>query len=146
MSELNGGGLRHYSELGFGESLSKIARHELALLCLKAVRDELDHKPIQNKSRGRGRPKSQIGVLALRMGVHPDSVKRWMRLKEVQASDMNTEKLATMAFKYSPEKVVQILKEDIARRQETMDVWLTETEASNPIRPYAENTDCEEGA
>ena len=102
MSELNGGGLRDYSELGFGESLSKISRHELATLCLKGIQDELDHKPIPNKSRGRGRPPSPVGVLAQRMKVHPDSVRRWMDLGEIQASDYNATRLAEMAFKYSP--------------------------------------------
>ncbi|GAF85648.1 unnamed protein product, partial [marine sediment metagenome] len=77
--------LRDYSELGFGESLSKIARHELATLCLKGIQDELDREPILNKPMGRGRPPSPVGVLAQRMEVHPDSVRRWMDLREIQA-------------------------------------------------------------
>lgn len=129
MSELNGRGIRGYSALSFGESLSKIARHKIALLCIQAIRDELDHNPMRGKGRGRGRPHSSMGILAIKMAVHIDSVKRWMDLGEIQASDYNATRLAEMAFKYSPEGVVQILQEDIARRRETMDGWLKEAEA-----------------
>lgn len=132
------------NSLTFGESLSKIARHELAALCLRALGDELSRKPIPNKSRGRGRPPSLIGVLALRMEVHPDSVRRWMDLREIQASDYNSEKLAVMAVKFSPGGVARILQEDLDRYRETMAGWLKRVAPNNTVSPYAENTEDEE--
>lgn len=140
MSELNGRGVRDYSELSFGESLSKVARHQLACLCIKSIRDELGHNPKRGKGKGRGRPHSPMGILAIKMAVHIDSVKRWMDLEEIQASDYNATRLAEMAFKYSPEGVVRILQEDIARRRETMNKWLTEAQSNNPASPYMVNS------
>ena len=127
------------STLAFGESLSKVARHELAALCLRAIGEELSHKPIPTKSKGRGRPPSPVGVLAQRMEVHPDSVRRWMDLKEVQASDHNSEKLAKMAYRYSPEGVAQILKDDIERYKTTMEDWLKKAESNYGASPYVKN-------
>ena len=132
------------NSLTFGESLSKVARHELAALCLRAIGDELSRKPIPNKSRGRGRPPSPIGVLALRMEVHPDSVRRWMDLREIQASDYNSEKLATMAVKFSPEEVARILQEDLDRYRETMAGWLKRVAPNKTVSPCVENTAVEE--
>lgn len=140
MNELNGKGLPQYSELGFGEALSKVARHELAILCLEGIRLELSNRPIRVKSRGRGRPPSPIGILALRMGVHPDSVRRWTALREVQASDYNSEKLAIMAYKYSPEGVARILRKDVGRYRETMEAWLRQAEANYAVSPYPINS------
>ncbi len=139
MSEITGMGLPQYSEMRFGESLSKVARHQLALLCLGAIRDELDRKPVRGKSRGRGRPPSPVGILAHRMRVHPDSVKRWTSLKEVQASDRNAEKLAEMAFWYSPEGVAQILREDMERYGAIMEGWLSRAEANYGASLYGLN-------
>lgn len=146
MSELNGRGLRHHSELGFGESLSKLARHELAILCLEGLRLELSREPLSNKSRGRGRPTSAIGVLAQRMAVHYDSVRRWTNIQEVQSSDYNAERLAEIAYHYNPKKVERILSEDISRRRETMDKWLREAESNYSVNPYVENIGVKEVA
>ena len=146
MSELNSRGLRHYSELGFGESLSKFARHQLALVCLKAIRDELDQNLLMSKRRGRGRPTSPMGILSIRMNVHIDSVKRWTNLKEIQANDYNAERLAKMVYAFDPAGVAQILQEDIERRRETMDEWLKEAESNYGVSPYVKNTEVEEGA
>ena len=146
MTDLPRKGLPQYSELGFGESLSKVARHELAILCLEGIRLELSRKPIPNKSKGRGRPPSPVGVLAQRMEVHPDSVRRWMDLREIQASDYNSEKLAVMAVKFNLEGVTRILQEDLDRYQETMAGWLKRAASNNTVSPYAENTEVEEGA
>ena len=145
VSHLSSKGLPPYSELGFGESLSKLCRHELCILVLEEIRLELSREPIPNKSRGRGRPKSPIGVLAQRMSVHNDSVRRWANIQEVQASDFNSEKLAIMAFKYSPEKVAKILMEDLDRRRMAMERWLKEADSKYRASPYAENIDVEEG-
>ncbi len=112
------------NSLTFGESLSKVARHELAALCLRAIGDELNRKPIPNKSRGRGRPPSPISVLALRMEVHPDSVRRWMDLREIQASDYNSEKLARFALTYNREETVKILRHDLERHREAIEGWV----------------------
>ena len=136
---LSGKGLPPYSELGFGESLSKVARHQLTLLCLRGIEQEYRNKPIPNKSRGCGRPTSPMGILAKLMGVSPDSVRRWMDLKEVQASDHNSEKLAEMAYRYSPEGVAQILKDDIEQYKTTMEAWLKKAEAKYSASPHVKN-------
>ncbi len=128
-----------YSKLTFGESLSKITRPEFTIICLEGIQDELDHKPIPNKSRGRGRPTSPVGILAQRMEVHPDSVRRWTDLREVQASDHNATRLAEMAFKYRPQKLAKILRADIDRRRMAMDIWLKDVDANKPVSPYVEN-------
>lgn len=139
-------GLPTYSELGFGESLSKFARHQLALVCLEAIRDELDQNLLMSKRRGRGRPTSPMGILSIEMNVHIDSVKRWTNLKEIQANDYNAERLAKRAFKYNPQEVVRILQADIARRREIMDKWLKEAESNYGVSPYVKNTEGKEGA
>ncbi len=137
--------IRDYS-LSLGESLTKFGRHKLCLLCLEAIGDELNRTPIPNKSRGRGRPPSPVGVLAQRMEVHPDSVRRWMDLREIQASDYNSEKLAVMAVKFNPEEVSRILREDLDRYRETMEGWLKRIVPNNTVSPCVENTEIEEAA
>ena len=139
MSEISHRGLRHYSELVFGESLSKVCRHEIAMLVLEEIRLELNRKPAPNKSKGRGRPTSPVGILAQRMEVHPDSVRRWTDIREVQASDYNATKLAEMAYKYSPQKLAKILRADINRRREAMDSWLRQADSKYHASPYALN-------
>ena len=146
MSYLSSKGLPTYSDLGFGESLTKFGRHKLCLLCLEAIRDELSRKPIPNKSRGRGRPLSPASILAMRMKVHPDSIRRWTNLREAQASDGNTEKLAAMAVKFSPEGVTRILREDLDRYRETMEGWLNRVAPNKSIHLRDENIESKEGA
>lgn len=139
MTDLPRMGMPQYSELGFGESLSKVARHELAILCLEGIRLELSRKPIPNKSRGRGRPTSPLGVLAKLMDVSPDSVRRWTNLREIQASDFNATRLAEMAYAFDRVGVEKILSGDIARHRETMDKWLKEAESNYGVSPYFKN-------
>ena len=137
--------VRDYS-LCLGESLTKFGRHKLCLVCLEAIGDELNSTPMSNKLKGRGRPLSPVGVLAQRMEVHPDSVRRWMDLREIQASDHNSEKLAAMAIEFNPEAVARILREELTRYRETMEGWLKRVAPNNTVSPCVENIEVEEGA
>lgn len=133
-------------ELGFGESLSKIGRHELAILVLEGIRLELSREPKHNRSRGKGRPYSPIGILALRMGVHRHSVRRWTDIREVQASDYNAERLAIMAYEFDPPALAKILRADLDRRQMAMDSWLNEIRSDYGLSPCIVNIEVEEGS
>lgn len=138
VSELTSRGVRDYSGLSFGEGLSRIARHELTLLCINCIHKELN--PSDGKKRRRGRPTSPMGTLAIKLGVHTDSVKRWMDISQAQACDFNTTRLAEIAYRYDPEGVVRIIREDLARRKRTIDAWFKEIEANYPAPPYVENS------
>lgn len=61
-------------------------------------------------------------------------------MKEIQASDFNSEKLAALAVKFSPEGVEKILREELVRRRETMDKWLRQADSKYRASPYDVNS------
>lgn len=139
MGELSRRGVRDYSALSFGEGLSRIARHEITLLCIKCIHKELSKNPKRGKGRGRGRPHSAMGLLAIRMGVHIDTIKRWADISQPQACDFNTTKLAEIAYKCDPQRLVRIINQDLDRRQKTIEKWFKEVESNYPAPPYVVN-------
>lgn len=111
--------------LGLGEVLSKSVRHELCVLCLAAIQRELNKKE-EPPRRGRGRPQSAATVLAARVGVTYDSIKRWTDLSKIQSCDSNATKLAQAAFEYDPEETIKILRVGVERHREAVEGWISQ--------------------
>lgn len=137
--ELPHTGVRDNSVLLFGEGLSRIARHGLTCICVEGIQKELDNDASKKKKRRRGRPTSAMGHLAIMLGVHADSVRRWLDLDLAQACDWNTTLLAEVAYGYDPEGVVKIVQEDLDRRKKIRDAWFKEMDPNYPAPPYVEN-------
>lgn len=144
-----------YSELTFGEAISIFCRHKLCLLCLEEIQKNFTSmsESDEPKDRGRGRPRSASSILANQVDVTYDTVKRWQDPEAIQACNANAVKLARLAFTYNPEETIKILRQDLERHREAVEVWISQrTSPAHIDAPdivagaCVENTEIEEGA
>lgn len=118
-----------------GESLSKTASHQLAALCLKAVKQEIQDKTISKNNRRRGRPPSTERILAQRRSVSKKTVDRWLNPEDIQANDHQANQLAKFAYEHYPNRTSAILYEDAFDYVRAVDHWLTNMNNIYGINP-----------
>jgi hypothetical protein len=106
-----------------GTFLSKETRNKLTTLCLQSISKTKQPKPLGNIIR-QGRPEGPEAVLAEMIGVRQKTVHRWVDPSQIQATDSNTEKLAEIAYKYSPVETAKLLRSEVHAYTLTVDLWL----------------------
>lgn len=114
-------GLSHYSEK-IGEGIGKDVRRQLVVLRLRGYREELRDKPLSHNSRGR--PKTEVACLADATGVSKRTVHRWLVGEGAKACDVNTGRLAEIAYAFYPEETSRILIEDANGYSRQLSSWL----------------------
>ena len=116
-------GLSKKSPHLLGEFLGKKTRNRLALICLKAI-DANKENYLDSKVGKIGRPISSETILAGVIGVSAKTVNRWMDEQEIQASDLNAERLAELAYNYFPKDVEIILRSEAEEHLSLVESWL----------------------
>ncbi len=104
-----------------GERLSKDTREKLVKLGIRGFHEYSD-KPLSEKSRGQ--PKCAETLLAEAVGVTYRTVARWVSVGGVKACDVNSDRLAEIAFNYYPEETADILRSDAAEYGRVVELWL----------------------
>jgi len=69
---------------------------------------------------------SIASLLAIKIGVSYDTVKRWQDPNAIQSCDSNAERLAQIAYTYNPEETIEILKEDLELRRAAIETWISQ--------------------
>jgi len=135
-----------------GTVISINTRHRLCVLCLREIEKNLISTSESDSPKRRGRPQSASTILANRVGVTYDTIRRWADLEKIQSCDVNAEKLARIAHIYNPEETNRILRQDIELRRMVVEDWisqrltLVETGTTKIIAyAYAKNKEIEEG-
>lgn len=116
-------GLSQKSPHLLGEFLGKKTRNRLALICLKAI-DANKESYLDSKVAKIGRPISSEAILAGVLEVSVRTVNRWMDEQGIQASDLNAERLAELAYNYFPKDVI-ILRSEAEDHLSLVESWLS---------------------
>ena len=106
-----------------GEFLGKKTRNRLALICLQAI-DANKESYLDSKVSKIGRPISSEAILAGVLEVSVRTVNRWMDEQGIQASDLNAERLAELAYDYYPKDVAIILRSEAEEHVFLVESWL----------------------
>ena len=110
-----------------GERLSKEARTQLGLLCLKGLREE--NEGGEKLERGRGRPRCVEALLAERVGVTTRAVRNWLCDDPGRACDVNADALAKIAYGCYPEETAILIRGDAEAYLNLVDLWLHDRES-----------------
>ena len=121
-------GFEEYSDRGMsdyscslGEWLSKEAREKLVKLSLKGLHEWSDNFV---SCASRGRPRCSETMLAEAVGVSYRTVARWVSVGGVKACDVNSDRLAEVAFRFCPEETAVVLRGDVADYVRVVEIWL----------------------
>ena len=72
----------------------------------------------------RGRPRCSETMLAEAVGVSYRTVARWVSVGGVKACDVNSDRLAEVAFSFCPKETAVVLRGDVADYVRVVEVWL----------------------
>ena len=99
---------------GLSEYLSRPCRMKLVNALYEQLSFEIGEKKSAARNNGQpvNRRETAYNVLSSLLGVHRETVYRWIN-KGYQACNVNTEKLITATLKLCPERVIELLEEDM---------------------------------
>ena len=127
LSETNNGGIPlSDNSVTLGTVISINTRHLLCVLCLREIEKNRISTSESDSPKRRGRPQSASTILANRVGVTYDTIRRWADLEKIQSCDVNAEKLARIAHIYNPEETNRILRQDIELRRMVVEDWISQ--------------------
>lgn len=129
-------GLSYHGDVtywGLVEYISRPARHALVLTVLGEIEKALEENSNMGTIRKkRGRPPTPNTVLATEANVSKMTVCRWVN-GGAQSCDANAEVLIKLAEKYAPEKLRELLKDDLLRHGRELRIYLKDLD--NRVTP-----------